>query len=123
MNERTKSFDFKLEDVVRFEGDTGPYVQYTNARAQSILRKAGNPELVMDELTITDDAVWEVEKLLAEFPNTLKRAWREYEPSVIAKYALSLARAFNKYYANSVILKDDAELNARLALVKSVSQV
>lgn len=123
MNERTKSFDFKLEDVVRFEGDTGPYVQYTNARAQSILRKAGNPELVMDDLTITDDAVWEVEKLLAEFPNTLKRAWREYEPSVIAKYALSLARAFNKYYANSVILKDDAELNARLALVKSVSQV
>ncbi|RRG17902.1 arginine--tRNA ligase [Weissella viridescens] len=123
MNERTKSFDFKLEDVVRFEGDTGPYVQYTNARAQSILRKAGNPELVMDDLTITDDAVWEVEKLLAEFPNTLKRAWREYEPSVIAKYALSLARAFNKYYANSVILKDDVELNARLALVKSVSQV
>ncbi|MBM7617142.1 arginyl-tRNA synthetase [Weissella uvarum] len=123
MNERVKSFDFKLEDVVRFEGDTGPYVQYTNARAQSLLRKAGNPTIDMNQLTISDDAVWDVEKLLADFPNVLKRAWREYEPSVVAKYALNLARAFNKYYANSKILQDDDELNARLALVTAVSQV
>ncbi|MBS0949794.1 arginine--tRNA ligase [Weissella minor] len=123
MNERLKNFDFNLEEVVRFEGDTGPYVQYANARAQSLLAKAGNPEIDTTALTISDEAVWEVEKLLSEFPNTIRRAWREFEPSIIAKYALNLARTFNKYYANSKILEEDAELNARLALVTSVSQV
>lgn len=123
MNERLKNFDFNLEEVVRFEGDTGPYVQYANARAQSLLAKAGNPEIDTTALIISDDAVWEVEKLLSEFPNTIRRAWREFEPSIIAKYALNLARTFNKYYANSKILEEDAELNARLALVTSVSQV
>lgn len=123
MNERIGNFDFKLEDVVRFEGDTGPYVQYTNARAQSLLRKVGNPEIDHAHLAISDPAVWEVEKLVGEFPSAIERAWRDREPSVIAKYALQLARAFNKYYANSKILQEDAELNARLALVNSVSQV
>jgi len=123
MNERVGSFDFKLEDVVRFEGDTGPYVQYTNARAQSLLRKVGNPEIDHENLAISDPAVWEVEKLVGEFPATVERSWRDREPSVIAKYALQLSRAFNKYYANSKILTEDAELNARLALVNSVSQV
>lgn len=123
MNERIGNFDFKLEDVVRFEGDTGPYVQYTNARAQSLLRKVGNPEIDRAHLAISDAAVWEVEKLVGEFPATIERSWRDREPSVIAKYALQLARAFNKYYANSKILQEDAELNARLALVNAVSQV
>lgn len=123
MNERIGNFDFKLEDVVRFEGDTGPYVQYTNARAQSLLRKVGNPEIDHANLAISDSAVWEVEKLVGEFPATIERSWRDREPSVIAKYALQLARAFNKYYANSKILQEDNELNARLALVNSVSQV
>ncbi|AIG65748.1 arginine--tRNA ligase [Weissella tructae] len=123
MNERIGNFDFKLEDVVRFEGDTGPYVQYTNARAQSLLRKVGNPEIDHAHLAISDPAVWEVEKLVGEFPATVERSWRDREPSVIAKYALQLARAFNKYYANSKILQEDNELNARLALVNSVSQV
>ncbi|MDR3241968.1 MAG: arginine--tRNA ligase [Lactobacillaceae bacterium] len=122
MNERTLNFDFKLEDVVRFEGDTGPYVQYANARAHSILRKAGNPEIDLTNLTISDENVWETEKLLADFEDIIRRAWRDREPSVIAKYALNLARTFNKYYANSKILTEDAELNARLALVTGVSK-
>jgi len=122
MNERTLNFDFKLEDVVRFEGDTGPYVQYANARAHSILRKAGNPEIDLTNLTISDENVWETEKLLADFEDIIRRAWRDREPSVIAKYALNLARTFNKYYANSKILTEDAELNARLALVTAVSK-
>lgn len=123
MNERNGSFDFNLEDVVRFEGDTGPYVQYTNARAQSILRKAGMPELDLTNLSIDDEGVWETEKLLADYGEVVRRAWRDREPSVIAKYALTLSRAFNKYYGNSKILTEDAQLNARLALVQSVSQV
>ncbi|MCG4287835.1 arginine--tRNA ligase, partial [Lactobacillaceae bacterium KNUT 0156] len=96
MNERIGNFDFKLEEVVRFEGDTGPYVQYANARAQSILRKAGNPELDMSNLVIDDENVWETEKLLADFGDVVRRAWRDREPSVIAKYALNLSRTFNK---------------------------
>lgn len=123
MNERIGNFDFKLEEVVRFEGDTGPYVQYANARAQSILRKAGNPELDMSNLVIDDENVWETEKLLADFGDAVRRAWRDREPSVIAKYALNLSRTFNKYYANSKILAEDEQLNARLALVTAVSQV
>ncbi|GAK30506.1 arginyl-tRNA synthetase [Weissella oryzae SG25] len=123
MNERIGNFDFNLEDVVRFEGDTGPYVQYTNARAQSLLRKAGMPELDLTNLAIDDEAVWETEKLLADYTEVVRRAWRDREPSIIAKYALNLARTFNKYYANSKILTEDAQLNARLALVQSVSQV
>lgn len=120
MNDRTLNFDFKLEEVVRFEGDTGPYVQYANARAHSILRKA-DQEIDENQLEISDEQVWETEKLLGEFENVIRRAWRDREPSVVAKYALNLARTFNKYYANSKILADDAELNARLALVQAVS--
>ena len=123
MNERIGNFDFKLEEVVRFEGDTGPYVQYANARAQSILRKAGNPELDLSDVVITDENVWETEKLLGDFNDVVRRAWRDREPSVIAKYALNLSRTFNKYYANSKILAEDEQLNARLALVTAVSQV
>ena len=123
MNERLGNFDFKLEEVVRFEGDTGPYVQYTNARAQSILRKAGKPELDLNNLSIDDEQVWETEKLVASFNDIVRRAWRDREPSVIAKYSLNLARAFNKYYANSKILVEDDQLNARLALVTAVSYV
>lgn len=122
-NERMNSFDFNLAEVVRFEGDTGPYVQYSNARANSILRKAGNPELTNAQLTLTDEAAWATLKLLGEFPATVRRALNDREPSVIAKYALHLSRAYNKYYANSKILVEDAEKDARLGLVQAVSIV
>ena len=121
-NERTNSFDFNLDDVVRFEGETGPYVQYSRARAESILRKAGNVK-EFSEFELSDENVWDTLKALNEFPSVVKRAAAQYEPSVIAKYALSLAKSFNKYYANSKILADDEEKNARLSLVKSVSVV
>lgn len=122
-NERLNNFDFNLAEVVRFEGDTGPYVQYSHARAQSILRKAGNPDLAGVDLKISDEAAWDTLKALADFPATVRRALRDREPSIIAKYALNLSRAYNKYYANSKILTEDAEKSARLALVKSVSIV
>lgn len=120
-SERVDNFDFNLEDVVRFEGETGPYVQYTNARANSILTKASakaDASVVLD-----DNSAWDVLKLLADFPATVARAAREYEPSVIAKYALRLAKGFNQYYAHTKILVEDAQLPARLALVQSVSTV
>ncbi|MDC2816568.1 arginine--tRNA ligase [Leuconostoc suionicum] len=122
MNDRTNNFDFNLEEVVRFEGDTGPYVQYTNARAKSILRKT-SVQLTSDDLNLSDPATWDIITTLNNFPKTVQRAWQQREASIIAKYALNLSRAFNKYYANSKILTEDAQLNARLVLVKSVSIV
>lgn len=121
-NERRDSFDFNLEEVVRFEGETGPYVQYTNARALSILRKAGDVDFDGD-LTLDDPEAWDTLKLIQEFPDILSRAGRIYEPSVIAKYALKLAKSFNQYYAHSKILTEDAGRVARLSLVKSVTIV
>ncbi|WP_261806892.1 arginine--tRNA ligase [Lapidilactobacillus luobeiensis] len=123
-NDRLDSFDFNLAEVVRFEGETGPYVQYTNARAQSILRKADfSGDLSTHSLALADPQAWDVVKYLADFPNVIQRAAQGFEPSVIAKYALRLAKAFNKYYANSKILVDDEQLAARLGLVTAVSQV
>lgn len=122
-NERLNSFDFNLEEVVRFEGDTGPYVEYARARAESMLRKANKTTFDLDDISIDDPAAWNTIKALSEFGDVIKRAATEYEPSVVAKYAINLAREFNKYYANSKVLVEDDGLNARLALVKSVSIV
>lgn len=120
-NDRLDNFDFNLEEVVRFEGETGPYVQYTNARANSILRKTDVKPDAATLLHGTD--AWAVLKVLSEFPNIVARAARDFEPSVIAKYSLRLAKTFNQYYAHTKVLVDDAELPARLALVQSVSTV
>lgn len=121
-NDRLDAFDFNLEEVVRFEGETGPYVQYTNARAQSILRKA-NPIVTIDELDLSDEWAFAVAQDLADFPAVLAKASEKYEPSIIAKFALKLAKHFNKYYANVRILDEDDQLAARLALVKATSIV
>lgn len=122
-NERLNSFDFDLEEVVRFEGETGPYVQYARARSLSILRKAGNPDLSDATKKITDPNAWEVIKALGNYGDIIQKAAKEYEPSVIAKYTLQLAKDFNQYYAHSKILVEDDEKLARLALVKAVSDV
>ncbi|KRL38582.1 arginine--tRNA ligase [Liquorilactobacillus uvarum] len=125
-NERMNNFDFNLDEVVRFEGETGPYVQYTHARAMSILRKAKDKDLSgnkMEKYQLNDVESWEVLRLLGSFSMIIKRAVEEYEPSVVAKYALHLAKSFNKYYAHTKILEDDEQLTARLALAKSVAVV
>ena len=124
-NDRLDNFDFNLEEVVRFEGDTGPYVQYTNARAQSVLRKAAamGEKSSDSDLALDDDWAFAVAKDLADFPRIVARASEKFEPSVIAKFALDLAKKFNKYYANVKILTKDDKLGARLALVQATSIV
>ena len=122
-NDRTNNFDFNLEEVVQFEGETGPYVQYTRARAMSILRKAGVSVDLSQPLSLEDDYAWEVLKQIENYPNIVKYAESKFEPSVISKYVISLAQAFNKYYANSRILQEDEGLNARLALVEATAVV
>lgn len=122
-SERLNNFDFSLEEVVRFEGETGPYVQYTNARAQSLLEKAG-VAVDLDAIhSLDDDFSWRIVKLLNEYPEYVQRAFDTYEPSVIAKYTIALAQAFNKFYGNARILDQDDQLEARLALVKATTIV
>ena len=120
-NDRLNNFDFVLEEVVRFEGETGPYVQYTRARAMSILRKAADVSFDSASLALDDEYSWEVIKLIQEYPTTVLRAYDKLEPSVIAKHAIHLAQAFNRYYAQVKVLNDDAQKPARLALVKAVA--
>ena len=123
-NDRLNNFDFTIEEVVQFEGETGPYVQYTRARAMSILNKADVTDLDASlEYGLSDEYSWEVIKLLQEYPHTVKRAYDNYEPSIIAKHAVHLAQAFNKFYANVRVLDEHEEKDARLGLVYAVTQM
>lgn len=122
-NDRLNNFDFVLEEVVRFEGETGPYVQYTHARAMSILRKADFSIDETKEYALDDKESWEVVKLLQKFPEVVMQAAEKYEPSVIAKHAIQVAQAFNKYYAHVKILAEDEQKESRLALVYAMATI
>ena len=114
--DRRKGYDFDLEAMVSFEGETGPYVQYAYARIQSILRKADFKPSLDANYNLNDAESWEIIKLLQDFARVVKRAADNFEPSLIAKYAISLAQAFNKYYAHTRILDESPERDSRLAL-------
>lgn len=122
-NYRRNAVNFKLEDVVKFEGETGPYVQYARARAESILRKGGIRDFSNVDLSQVGDEAWELISFLGQYSNAIKRAADNYDPSVVAKYALELAKKFNQYYAHHRILDNDAAQPARLALTQAVSDV
>ncbi|NWO01148.1 arginine--tRNA ligase [Tetragenococcus halophilus] len=120
-NDRLNTFDFTLEEVVRFEGETGPYVQYTYARAMSILRKAGFTPDKNKNYALDDEGSWEIVKFIQGYPEMVLEAADKYEPSVVAKHAIRLSQAFNKYYGNTRILAEDKQQEARLALVYVVT--
>lgn len=122
-NDRRNAVNFKLEDVVKFEGETGPYVQYARARAESILRKGGIRDFSNVDLPTVGDAAWDILSFLGQYSDVVERAAVNYDPSVIAKYALELSKKFNQYYAHNRILQDDEGQPARLALVQAVSHV
>lgn len=123
-NNRMNDIEFSLEEMLRFEGETGPYVQYTYARACSILRKANYKADAEDPtFSITWDKEWKIVSLLMEFAPAIKRACENFDPSQVAKYIIDLAQAFNKYYAEVKILEEGEEREARLALVYSVTVV
>lgn len=121
--ERLNNVEFSLEDMLRFEGMTGPYVQYTNARACSILRKSGAEKESLISGELDDFYSWEIIKTLMEFPDTVLKSFKHNEPSVVAKYAVDLAQDFNKYYSHVKVLEENAEREARLALVFAVTIV
>ena len=119
---RLNDIEFSIEQMMHFEGETGPYVQYTYARLCSILEKANAPAEVMTFQPLGEQA-WPIVLLLEQFPKVVATSFDQADPSQIAKYALQLARLLNKYYAQQKILADDEYQASRLALCSCVAIV
>lgn len=115
-NHRLNEVDFSLEEALSFEGETGPYVQYTHARIQSLLSKANTntdeeieetsksaADEHLDQVQISD-AAWAVMKHLSRYPEQLERGVRLKEPSVLARYVIDLAQLYNRFYHQEKIL-------------------
>ena len=122
-NSRIKDINFVMEDALSFEGNTGPYAQYTYARTCSVLEKAGELPNTEGKLTAAEEG--EVLKILSRFPEKVQTALSEYEPSVITRYAIELCTAFNRFYHNCPILTaEDAAVRAtRLRITKACGTV
>ena len=127
-NNRIKDYVFKWDRVLNFDGETGPYVQYTYARSASVLRKAGEETVAaagqkatdgeIDLSKITGEAAYDLTKLIYRFPQVVIEAGEKYEPSIVTRHIVSVAQAFNKFYHDEQILVDDEdEKLAKLALV------
>ncbi|HEM4413983.1 TPA: arginine--tRNA ligase [Streptococcus suis] len=121
--DRDNGYDFDLEAMVSFEGETGPYVQYAYARIQSILRKANFVPSTENDYKLADAESWDIIKHIQNFSNVVERAGDKFDPSLIAKYAINLAQAFNKYYAHTRILDESPERDSRLALAYATGLV
>lgn len=121
-NYRLNDLEFSLEEMLNFEGETGPYIQYTYARIQSLLTK--QTFSVEKELNLEiGEYEWSIVTQLQAFTEVVEASYKQADPSLIAKYALKLARAFNKYYGNTKILMEDEFLSGRIALCDSVAIV
>lgn len=129
-NTRTLDVDFSLQEVLNFDGETGPYLQYTYARTSSILRKAGaasqdagisvSGQPNLDFALVDNEYVWSLLKLISHYPHRLSQAVERYEPSVLARYLLELAQAFNRFYHHVKVLDGSAAEQAfKLSLVRA----
>ncbi|MBE6606632.1 MAG: arginine--tRNA ligase [Ruminococcaceae bacterium] len=121
-NSRIKDINFVLEDALSFEGNTGPYSQYTYARTCSILNKAASTGGAGE---FTDDTERELVKVLAKYPEKILSALSDYEPMVITRYILDVCNAFNRFYHSCQILNADDESvkNTRIYLTNAVNHV
>ncbi|WJY27536.1 MULTISPECIES: arginine--tRNA ligase [Sporosarcina] len=116
---RLHDIDFSIEQMMNFEGETGPYVQYTIARISSLLTKGGDEEGTPSFDGLGESA-WPVVKLLGEYPLMIQKAFDQADPSLIAKFSLKLSREFNKYYATTRVLEQSPGRQDRLAFVSCV---
>ena len=123
-NNRIRDINFMMEDALSFEGNTGPYVQYTYARTCSVLSKSGSYDKNA-ELTVSADEEVSLLKTLSRFEEVVREALSVYEPSVITRYILDVAGAYNRFYHNCSILgaESDSVKNTRLALTEATRTV
>jgi arginyl-tRNA synthetase len=124
-NNRIKDYVFSWDKILNFEGETGPYVQYSHARASSVLRRGGDAAAAalsdppaLDLSHIAGESAYGLSKLIYRFPDAVLEAGEKYEPSIVTRHIVDIAQAFNKFYHDEHILTDDeAEKRAKLALV------
>ena len=122
-NNRIKDINFNLEDALSFDGNTGPYVQYTYARACSVLEKAG--ESFGGKVTVSCEEEASLLKILCQYEERVRNAIRDYEPSIIARFILDVATAFNKFYHNCQIpsAEDNNVRGTRILLTEATKNV
>ena len=124
-NNRIKDYVFKWDKVLNFDGETGPYVQYTHARCASVLRRAGEETVAkaaalkdVDYKYLCSESAYELIKLLYKFPDVVVDAGHRYEPSIVTRHIVDMAQGFNRFYHDEHILTDDEqEKTAKVALV------
>lgn len=123
-NNRIKDYVFSWDKVLDFNGETGPYVQYTYARAASILRRADEQATAkamaadIDVSYIKSDAAYELVKLIEAFPAIVEEAAEKYEPSIVTRHIVDVAQSFNRFYHDEhIIVENKDEQAAKLALV------
>ncbi|WP_240660819.1 arginine--tRNA ligase [Peribacillus frigoritolerans] len=121
-NNRMNDIDFSLEQMMNFEGETGPYVQYTYARISSLLEKGDFKEQAI-QFDALGEYAWPVIQLLEQYPIIVQKSLEQADPSQIAKFSLHVSRAFNKYYAHSKILVEDEWKQMKLSFAFSVAIV
>ena len=131
-NNRIKDYTFKWDQILNFDGETGPYVQYTHARCASLLRKAGedivakaqDPKNVDFALLAKSDSAYELTKLIYAFPGVIEQAGEKYEPSIITRHIIDIAQCFNKFYHDEhIIVDDEVEKTSKIALVIATKRV
>ncbi len=105
-NARIKDVVFSYDKALNFDGETAPYLQYTHARCCSVLEKSKRTESGGAPDGLTDDAGFELVKLIARFDAAVESAAEKYEPSVIARYLVDVAQSFNRYYISHKIAGD-----------------
>lgn len=123
-NSRIKDMVFSIDKVLNFEGETGPYVQYTYARCNSLFDKCGEIGSEIDYKGLDNEVSKAIVALLDRYPQILQESAKKYEPSVVTRYAIDLAQAFNKFYFECKIgTEAEGIKNSRLLLTKAVRQV
>lgn len=122
-NGRIKDVVFDWDTVLNFDGETGPYAQYTHARACSVLRKA-QPQGEIDYSLLSDDESRGLIAALAAFPDAVREAMDKYEPYLVSRAVMAICQAFNRFYYQQRIMAEDAALrNARLTLTDATRRV
>jgi arginyl-tRNA synthetase len=120
-NDKHLDVDFDLENMLKFEGQTGPYLQYSSVRIESIVKGYDIDIDQVNSSVYEQDHYFEIIKSLAQFPNILHRAKDTSSPSVISKYVMNLAQAFNSFYGKErIIVEDKRILQANLLFARSI---